>query len=517
MSESFIGALGLKGAKPMLGGVLANANGALLVLAPFCVEKSLLLRAFGKKGSRVTFGNTSSPFFCVATPTRFLSDGLKQIATVAIARALSFGGPSPLLGSSLETGRDGAKIVRKAHLDAPSPSLSTSASKRSASSEETFATRLAKCKAAVVQLRDSLSCFTCEDDQKQSFVRGFSAVCRDIDVATIPAKLRAMPVALQHPAHELRPFRHGMVIPHTVAPKARALEWIGPIPQSEAELYEAHALKLIKGKIHEIAQWERQRALGVDSRRPKPLFLGIDAYQERWRNNFLRGCSLDLRAGEGSFEPFKDDRVSYQPSFVPPNGSKMASLLEGLHDEELIFMWKHGAFYHDSFPPRIALQPNLLSLLNCTAKQRERAVKEFDTFFDLGFYSTSRSGAGISLPSAPFSNSPLGTVPKDHSEVRIVLDDGAPHQGACLACTSVPVLSSNAATGKLRPSKLRPAPPLPKEVKPGVADAASNDAVLAHIAEISGLGVYVVSIDFWKFFHQSRTRETDGRTSKSQC
>ena len=78
--------------------------------------------------------------------------------------------------------------------------------------------------------------------------------------------------------------------------------------------------------------------------------------------------------------------------------------MEGLHDEELIFMWKHGAFYHDSFPPRIALQPNLLSLLNCTAKQRERAVKEFDTFFDLGFYSTSASGTKLSLPSAPLSN-----------------------------------------------------------------------------------------------------------------
>ena len=110
MSENLIGALGLEGAKPMLGGVLPNANGALLVLAPFRVGKSLLLRAFEKRGSKITFGNASSPFSCVATPTRFLSDGLKQIAIVAIARALSFGGPSSLMGSSLKTGRDGAKL-----------------------------------------------------------------------------------------------------------------------------------------------------------------------------------------------------------------------------------------------------------------------------------------------------------------------------------------------------------------------------------------------------------------------
>ena len=142
----------------------------------------------------------------------------------------------------------------------------------------------------------------------------------------------------------------------------------------------------------------------------------------------------------------------------------------------------------DSVGLDIVLSPHLVSLCKAFGKVdesiRDMAARGRCSVFDL-------------IPSIPVRDPPRGITPKgrDGLDVRVTTDGGAPRKP-----TNSPSISLNDASRSAT---------WPKEIKPTLAEAAHDLAVLRHIANVLGEEVYVLADDYKAFFNQFATHPSE--------
>jgi hypothetical protein len=171
------------------------------------------------------------------------------------------------------------------------------------------------------------------------------------------------------------------------------------------------------------------------------------------------------------------------------NRALLAQLLADYPDKELLSLVQFGAAgKSDAVGLDLVLSPHLVSLCKdfpkVAASIRDMESRGWCSVFNL-------------IPSIPARGPPRGTTPKgrDGLDVRVTTDGGAPRKP-----TNPPSISLNTASR---------AATWPKEVKPTLADAAQDLAVLRHIADRLGEEVYVLADDYKSFFNQFATHPSE--------
>ena len=176
----------------------------------------------------------------------------------------------------------------------------------------------------------------------------------------------------------------------------------------------------------------------------------------------------------------------HQPITSHLNLTSLTKLLADYPDQELLSFMQFGTASKSSAAGLdIVLSPHLVSLRlgfgDVDAAIRKLQRIGWCSIFD-------------HIPFVPARAIPRGTVPQGDGH-RVITDGGAPRK-----VTKPPSMSLNAA------SRLSF---WPKEVKPTLADAANDLAVLRHIALELNDDVYILADDYKSFFNQFRTHPSE--------
>lgn len=315
----------------------------------------------------------------------------------------------------------------------------------------------------------------------------------DCSAENAPAGLREKRFDLSAEKLELRRFRHikGRVSrPKLERGKPPADD--GWRPHWIDEILSPRAHAALEREIDVLRAWCDDMVAGKDvaSSRPRGIALGLSDMTPRARAVVNSGSTFDLRAGPGRVFIIRGDAPLLPAPLQHLDTNFIRTALAGSADEELVSMFDFasggGVNFRDELPPQIVILPPLLSLFEGI----HQAAAEIGELAQRGWYTL-----GDHIPTFPFRCPGRGTVPrKDGVPRRGIVDQGGPRKQPLLTRFGrEPVHSLN---------ERSKAAGWGGEPKPTLEQAAGNHACLLRLADISGVCLIVIAIDFRYFFHQ---------------
>ena len=442
--------------------VVGIVGDALLVLAPTSIEPTV------REGESMRWFDEHALGKDTSAPGRLA-------ATVALARLEQLVGPTADIADGtrdLQGGIGGEVAV--AH------------SKAELAGGSDFDTLLRRGQAELAALRDMLME---ESHRRDGHIAECLAKWADRIVppplGDIPPSLRAMSQEYASAGTEALPFAHRCPIHATEPlppPQPQPPAANGYTPQTVYGVLTPKAVKAIRRKLREIANWHSKRRRGEPAARPAALALGRSAFQPE-----ALGRIWDLRTST----PQLLDTASR--AFETHLGiDHLEEAFAACADQELIGMVRHGVVIKAQLEPQIVICPNLLSLYDGVGI--DAVAEEMEALRERGWYGTT-----CFIPFAPWRSSPRGAVPRPNGgPPRGVGDMGAPHTDL-LDSDGTPVVSVNVGTAcgrrQQRLAGLTTARWHPED-KPALADAAVGGAILRVPADLSGQSVISIAFDF---------------------
>ena len=291
------------------------------------------------------------------------------------------------------------------------------------------------------------------------------------------------------------PFAHRCPIPRTLRlpPRDEPPPDL-PLPQAPVSCWdciEADAAAQIRDHWQRLERWHCDQS----GRRPPARAWSSSAIKLPWRRAIEAGCTLDFRGGKGAWlrpnELARDAIMSREVA---------AQYFADYPHQRLVGMCLDGVSYQAPLPPQIVLTPNLFSMY-ATAGGIEAVRDEVLKHTERGFRARALPRM---LPTIPFRTDPVGCAERkdDPLRPRVLCDSGSPRRALVTADTGEPVPARNDAAGPMRHHSSDLNPKWYTEVKPTLADAARNAAIIGYVACSLGAAPLTFSFDFKYFFHQ---------------
>ena len=352
---------------------------------------------------------------------------------------------------------------------------------------------------------------------------GYAEYAQRCAMRVEPAPLNDIPsdlleAAERYPLAELmtRPYQHGTYLPHTqplVRKRPPPPPW--PMPTCDEELYEASFLAAYDKKMKEHLEWHN----GTRARRPQPLFGGVEVLKPLYRDWFANGGALRCD-GVGKFSPLHE----IDPYPTHWNKEWLLKHLATSNDKQLAGidgLWLGGIDLLDDTPFLMGLSGNLISAYGLTAMgstssaasqaTSEGIAREMHAFAHgtPQLYEVPRAagetivgGPNARWTTCPWCNDPCGGAPKSDGGIRVVTSMSNPPEGGT-TIGGDEVISKNVRSQIHAPEgEDECAWKHPKLKQPSVGDRATNDIILAALAEELDLPIGKIAIDGWKMFHQ---------------
>ena len=361
-----------------------------------------------------------------------------------------------------------------------------------------FDDRLRKAEAAQEELRQALLNAD-GSPELRAFLAGFAKQLGRVGVEDVPPDLRKRSVAFDDERLRLLPFPHSSVVPSVPIERGADGRPVPPFPppkpwpegrvvRSDSDVFDPAFLEAYDEWKATYDAYHQARCQGEEGVRPKAFFADESCLLPEWR-----GCYIDF-TGERP-RPLDPNALAFVADGNHEALARRWELLSPHGDEEVALMWSAGVHFKTGMPPYVGIHPNLLNFWDDV----EAVTEELEAFAAEGWMqgaATMPNGTPrFRWPSFPFTGQAHGQVPKPKG-IRVILDMGQPRRDLLTWRTGLPVPSSNALAGPMRPPKW------PKEVKPTASEAMRASAILLYGAAISGEPLFELGVDWRKFFHQ---------------
>ena len=502
--------LGSTDGQPLLIGKLPNAAGGKTAIVsyivppmdskPKCCESAAHLRA----ALDADEAHGELTHYVWVPPSLLKGSAIGMAVECVYARLRYLHSPSVPLPVDLQLGVVPlAQVAGQDRFVAPAP-------------DGTVARRLELCRALERELPAALVSMPRGDSGYAAYAQRCAMRVEPMPLGDIPTDL--IEGAESYPLDELmaRPYQHGTYLPHTtplVRKRPPPPPW--PMPTCDEELYEETFLEAYDKLMKEHLEWHN----GVRARRPQPLFGGVEVLKPMYRDWFASGGALKCD-GVGKFSPL----CEAAPYPTHWNREWLLNHLSSSPDKQLAGedgLWLGGIDLLDDAPFLMGLSGNLISAyglekMGNTASAASQAAsdsiaREVHAFahgapqlYELprAAGETCVGGPNARWTTCPWCNDPCGGAEKSDGSTRVVTSMSNPPDGGT-TIGGDEVISKNVRCQLHAPEGKDPRTwKHPKLEQPSVGDRATNDIILASLADKLGVPIGKIAIDGWKMFHQ---------------